>query len=114
MSDPCNPTKRLTADERDAVLGRVTEVLTDTVETGVQTIGTSGIDFVMLSMAVWWAELVDLDARATSAMFAALSIIADPQASTMDKIAAEQCRIDTARDLIKAAVLAEATSDGKG
>ena len=66
--------------------------LLDVTERGSKAVGCTGISFVIASMTIWASELAELDPRALSRMFDALSVLYDPSANDTQKAKAEKRR----------------------
>lgn len=82
-------------------------------ETGARAIGCSGASFVMIGMALWAAEMAELDPKATAKLLRSLGTIYDPKSSDNQKRAAEIMRHAAVKQLHYAVDIDMAKSEGK-
>lgn len=78
--------------QREFVLGEVNRFLVEATLRGSESIGCTGVSFVLMGIGSWFRELAELDPRNTAQYFRTLAVLADPTTSRAAKLKAEQRR----------------------
>lgn len=86
------PIQRPDVETQDVLRHMIHGFLLDATERGAREIGMTGISFVLASMTIWAGELAELDRRALSKWFEALSVLYDPSSNDTQKAKAEKRR----------------------
>lgn len=82
-------------------------------EEGAKAIGCTGASFVVMGIAIWGAELAELDARAAAQMMRAIGDLYDPASSAAKKAHAEKKRRAAVTRLFAALDLEMARPEGR-
>ena len=112
MTDPRKPIIQPSAEDQDGSRAIALRHLMKATEQGSREIGCGGASFVMMGIGIWAAELTELDAKATSRMLAALSVVYDPAANPTQKAHAERKRQAAVKKLFNALDIEMATPAG--
>lgn len=113
MSDPRQPIFRPDTDAQAAIRAIVQAHLFECTDHGTRALRCSGASFVTMGIAMWAAELAELDPRAATQYLAALAVIFDPAASPAKKGHAERRRGAAVDRLLAAVDLFMATAGGR-
>ncbi|MEN5275808.1 hypothetical protein ABE527_02550 [Brucella sp. TWI432] len=89
MTDPRKTVVRPSAQGQVQILKDVEDLLLEATAAAAQRLGMSGASFVMIGMGVWAAELAEVNGPSSAKFIRALGTIFDPDASPMQKEAAE-------------------------
>lgn len=96
------PIQRPDSATQDAMRQTIHGFLLEATERGSRATGMTGISFVLAGMTVWAGELAELDQRALSKWFEALSVLYDPSTNDTQKAKAEKRRRAAAKNLFTA------------
>ena len=103
MSYKPKPARRpTTREEQQGLSLAVQSILASAAEVACEETGCTGVSFIVMSMAVLMLELAEIDGRSAAQFLAALSVMADPAASTAEKEAAERKKRDAAGKIFQA------------
>lgn len=78
--------------QREFVRSEMNRFLVEATERGCESIGCTGISFVLMGVGSWFRELCEIDPAVTAQYFRTLAVIADPKASESTKQKAEARR----------------------
>lgn len=90
--DPRKPIHRPDEGSQDIIRQIAHAHLMECTTMGAKALGCSGASFVMLGIAIWAAELAELDRRAAAQMLAAIADLYDPASNDTKKRHAEKRR----------------------
>ena len=105
------PIFRPSGDAYSEMIGKIYQILFAATETATKEIGCTGVSFVTGALSVWMFEMRDMDAKATSKLFKALSVLSDPSSTHNQKVAAERRRRQACEQLFRSTELQMATED---
>lgn len=84
-------------DQRAFVRSEINRFLVDATKAGCESIGCTGVSFVLMGMAYWSEEIVELDPALAARYLRQLALIYDPKSNHQKRTRAELKR----RDLFK-------------
>lgn len=103
------PIFRPVLEAHNEIIDKTHEILLDASETAANEMDMSGVAFVAGSLVIWMLELIEIDPKATSKLFEALSVMSDPSSSHTQKVAAEKRRLKACEQLYRSTDLQMAT-----
>lgn len=112
MPDPRKAVIRPEKSAQEQMRSIAHQHLLAVTEIASEAMGISGASFVVLGMGIWAAELNELDAKATSQMLWALSVIHDSKANHTKKSHAEKKRRAAVEKLFSALDIEMVTPQG--
>ena len=112
MPDPRKPIQIPDEDHADMLRESIHDHLFEATHKCGQATGINGVCFVCIGIGVWGTEMYELNPKATSKFFEAMSVIFDPNSHPKQRARAEKKRASAVAAIYAAADLAMAEAEG--